>query len=292
MANALAVIAGVGAGGASGVELAWFNVVGSTAVTSAAAALPSTNVSAVYTLTLTGTTAGTYTLSFGGQTTAPIAFNATTAAIQTAIQLLSTVGVGGALVTGTVTVPIITFAGKLANQPVSTLSFTNGMTGGTPTLVLTTPGSMAWISAGYVSEDGVEMAIKEDSNDIRAYGSFPIVRKIVKSSETSFKMTFLETNLVTQAIRARYPLAGLSSLSLNAGEIQVTEGPARTTRYSMVVDATDGASKIRYYAPIVEVTDRESENIKAGEALTHGVTFTAYPDASGNAVYKYYLVGN
>jgi len=56
------------------------------------------------TVTFTGGpfTAGTFTLTVGGQTTAGIAYNAAAAAIKTALELLSTVGSGNATVTGTI----------------------------------------------------------------------------------------------------------------------------------------------------------------------------------------------
>jgi hypothetical protein len=53
------------------------------------------------TLALSGTpTSGTFTLSFGGQTTAPIAYNATAAAVGAALNALSTIGEGGVTCTG------------------------------------------------------------------------------------------------------------------------------------------------------------------------------------------------
>lgn len=52
-------------------------------------------------VTITGTpTGGTFTLSIGGQTTAPIAYNATATTVQTALQALSSVGAGHVTVTG------------------------------------------------------------------------------------------------------------------------------------------------------------------------------------------------
>ncbi|BAD56380.1 hypothetical protein [Nocardia farcinica] len=47
-----------------------------------------------------GTTGGTFTLSFGGQTTTGIAYDATAATVQSALEALSTVGTGNATVTG------------------------------------------------------------------------------------------------------------------------------------------------------------------------------------------------
>ncbi|MGW5387206.1 hypothetical protein [Nocardia sp. NPDC003963] len=55
-----------------------------------------------YTVTVpAGTTAGTFPLTFNGQTAASIAFDATTSAVQSALVALSTIGTGNATVTGT-----------------------------------------------------------------------------------------------------------------------------------------------------------------------------------------------
>jgi hypothetical protein len=73
----------------------------------------------VQTATVSGATGGTFTLTFGGQTTAAIAFNATSAAVQAALAALSTIGTG---TTGTYATQEITLFG--------------GATGGTFTLTL------------------------------------------------------------------------------------------------------------------------------------------------------------
>jgi hypothetical protein len=94
-------------------------------------------VNEVQTLTVTGTpTGGTFRLSFRGVQTAAIVFSATAAAIQAALEALSTVGVGNVVCAGG---PLpgspvtITFQGTLAgqNQPmiaVASQAFTGGTT--------------------------------------------------------------------------------------------------------------------------------------------------------------------
>jgi hypothetical protein len=58
---------------------------------------------AKYTLTANATppTSGTFTLTMGGQTTSGIQYNATAAAVQTALEALSTIGAGNVIVTRT-----------------------------------------------------------------------------------------------------------------------------------------------------------------------------------------------
>jgi hypothetical protein len=103
--------------------------------------------SSVQTVSITGTpTSGTFTLSFGGQTTAPIQYNAIASAVQTALQALSSVGAGNATVTGGPgpgTPYVITFAGALAQKAVGAITAVGSFSGGTSPAInvaQTTPG--------------------------------------------------------------------------------------------------------------------------------------------------------
>ena len=88
------------------------------------------------TVTITGApTGGTFTLTFGGNTTSALNWNATAAQVQTALQALASIGAGNALVTGgpgpaTPFVVQFTAAKGLTNQALITLT-TNSLTGGT-----------------------------------------------------------------------------------------------------------------------------------------------------------------
>src|SRR5262249_26127824 len=101
-------------------------------------ALGGTGVSEVQQVTLSGSTNGTFTLTFHGQTTAPLAATATAAQVQTALNALSTIGGVG----GTVSVTLsgndytITFQGSLVgfDQP----PLTGAGSGGTIVAVATT----------------------------------------------------------------------------------------------------------------------------------------------------------
>lgn len=108
----------------------------------------SPEASAVQTLTVTAT-GGKYVLKFGGKETAELAFNATAAEIQTALQGLSSIGAGNATVAETSAgVFKITFAGKLANNPEPTIAAESGagepLTGGTASVANATTGSNAF----------------------------------------------------------------------------------------------------------------------------------------------------
>lgn len=92
----------------------------------------------IQTLTGGGTiSGGTYTITFGGQTTAPITWNANAAAVQSALEALSSVGVGNVVVTGgpVSTTPLsITFQGVLGGNVAQITASAASLTGSSPTL--------------------------------------------------------------------------------------------------------------------------------------------------------------
>src|SRR5262249_19935723 len=96
-------------------------------------------------VTLTGNpTGGTFTLSFGGQTTSAIAYNASAAPVQSALQALSSIGSGNALVANpTGSAWIVRFAGTLASAVQAAITGNgSGLTGGTSPSVSITVASL------------------------------------------------------------------------------------------------------------------------------------------------------
>lgn len=98
-------------------------------------------------------TGGSFTLTYGGQTTTSLAYNSTATQVQTALQALSSIGTGNVLVAGAegdLDAPwFITFTGTLGNQPITTMTAASSLTGtGTVGITVTTstPGQQAVIS--------------------------------------------------------------------------------------------------------------------------------------------------
>lgn len=88
----------------------------------------------VQTVSITGApTGGTFTLTFNAQTTAAIAFDATAAAVRSALEALSTIGSGNVTSSGGPlpgTAVTVTFVGALARQDVAQMTATSALTGG------------------------------------------------------------------------------------------------------------------------------------------------------------------
>jgi len=85
---------------------------------------------------------GTWTITYSGQTTSALAYNATAATIQTALEALSNVGAGNIAVTGgpiSSGVVTLTFQNDLGYQNVAAVTVgTGSLTGSSPTLTPST----------------------------------------------------------------------------------------------------------------------------------------------------------
>ncbi len=89
-------------------------------------------VNEVQTLTITGSpTGGTWTATFKGDTTKPIAYNASPAAVALELASLKTIGAGNVSVGGSVGAWAVTFQGLLGNTNVPAMTVTGSLTGGT-----------------------------------------------------------------------------------------------------------------------------------------------------------------
>lgn len=89
----------------------------------------------VQTITITGTpNGGTFTITFNGQTTATIAYNANNSAVQTALLNLTNLDTGDVVVTGGPgpgTPYVLTFGGTYAGENVPEATVASQLTGGT-----------------------------------------------------------------------------------------------------------------------------------------------------------------
>ena len=99
-------------------------------------------VSAQQTLTQTAT-GGTFTLSYGGQTSASLNWNATASQVSAALSALTNVGSGQVTCTGgplNTTPVVVNFTGQLAGMPVTAITVNSSLTGGSLSVAQTTAG--------------------------------------------------------------------------------------------------------------------------------------------------------
>lgn len=158
----------------AGVTLAAGTVLGQVTATSAQ--------NDVQTITITGTpTGGGLYLSFLGQLTAQIAYNAAAAAVQSALEALSTIGTGNVACSGGPfpgSAVVVTFQGKCANLDQPVLTSINSLTGGSSPaigIVHTTtgnPGFAYYKAYDDAKSDGTQIAkaLLQYAVTVDAYG--------------------------------------------------------------------------------------------------------------------------
>lgn len=120
---------------------------------------------------------------------------------------------------------------------------------------------------GYVSADGIEVASDKSTTAIRAWQNADLVRESITESTLTYKLVLLETTAAT--IEAYFGEAAVSG--------KITYSPGNTGgRKSFVFDVIDGSTTIRHYVPNGEILKVEPLAVKNGDAVSYGITVTAY----------------
>jgi hypothetical protein len=247
------------------------------------------------TVTLSGTpTAGTFTLTAGNQTTAPIAYNATNTAVQSALNALT--GYSGITVTGTgspwtVSFPAsetpVTLSGSGANlTPTGTVTVAVTTAEVQTTNAATAVLGAAWLDAGLIADTGIVSKITESSKAVFAYGITSAIRTLVSQRAQEFDVSFLEFNPVALAIANRKPLGSITPDT--SGHFQIAASGAALPRYAGLFDITDGSNKARIYCPSVAATTVNPPSFAPASEAVNAVSLTAYPDSTGVSVYTDY----
>lgn len=265
-----------------------------------AAPVGTVGTAGVQSVSLTGTPAGgTFTLSYNGNVTSPIAYSATAAQVQSALQVLP--GLGSLVTASGGPLP----AAVIVTIPAGYAQYTlvaNGaaLTGGTsPAAVVavttagvastnaaTAPFAAAWLDAGLIVDTGIVQKINESSKAVFAYGITTAVKTLVSQRVQEIDLSFMEFNAVTLAVSNRKPLSSVSFD--NTGFTQVLTGGAALPRYAAAFDVTDGANKVRLYCPSVSATSVTLPTFAPATEAVNAVALTCYPDATGTAVYTNY----
>lgn len=164
-----------------------------------------------------------------------------------------------------------------------------GITGSTAPTDATTGLNAAFKNSGMITEDGLSGKVNTSSNDVKAYGSVQIQRKIITESSLSFDITFLETNARTMELYWGIQFNTLSP-GVGTGAFNWTFGTYTRQLFAGVFDMIDGTNRLRVYCPQLEVTDRKDFSISNANPVQWGVTMTAYPNTSGVAMQTYAVV--
>jgi hypothetical protein len=267
--------------------------------------------SSVQTVAITGApTGGTFTLTFSGQTTASIAYNATAAVVRAALEALTNIGAGNVRVTGgpgPATAWVVTFVGPMSGAAQAAITATaTGLTGGSSpavTITQTTTGGTTipidlrplpygMRSLGYTTTDGVTFARSTDLSETRSFGSVEPVRTDVTTDTVTMASSAQQTQLETIGL---YTGADYTTITADAttGEVGISKPDRPSFRYyralGLFVDDSD-AGEIYFgrYMPRARVTEIGDQQYQGGdEAVIYPLTWTGYKDATAGYSHRW-----
>jgi RHS repeat-associated protein len=241
---------------------------------------------AVQVVKLTGNpTGGTFTLTFGGQTTSGIAYNASAATVDSALEALSSVGSGNVVVTAAAGGGWqVRFAGSLAGKYQAKMTASGaGLTGGSsPSVAVST------LSAGGDTGNAFEVT------DPKALVSRTYADAMGRTTATvenyvdgAFSDSDDKTTLYT------YSAAGMTSLTaVLTGGVQTTEWVFGVTSSGSTIDSNDIVGATRWPDPSTGAasgSEQEAVTVNAlGQTLTatdrNGSVHTLTYDVLGRVV--------
>ncbi len=156
-----------------------------------------------------------------------------------------------------------------------------GITGTTAPTDAVTALNAGYKDGGLITEEGLVISFNETNKKIKAYGSQATQRVLVTDQEFTFKLRFLETNEISQAVFWRKTIGSITP-TVSTGAFSVTAGTVSRNLFTFVgdvVDVTSGTNHLRFHAASCEVTGRDDLSIANGNEIGWGVTITAYPVA-------------
>lgn len=249
-------------------------------------------VSEVQTISISGTpTGGTFTLTFQGQTTSPIAFNATAATVVAALQALANVGATGATATGgplPTTPVVVTFAGNLANTGLSLITANSaGLTGGSSpavTVTRTTAGLGQWDPVGSWVELGstkggvaIERTNTEEQFDIdQVLGTIA-----TQATDWQLAVSTALAEVTLENIQLCWEGGAITTDVTNQERHLAMGNPQFYTQKRLAVLNQSASGKVR--AHVMRIVQREPQNSsfnydKSGPQQTIPQRFRALPD--------------
>lgn len=140
----------------------------------------------------------------------------------------------------------------------------------------TTALDLAWVKAGFISEDGVTRTTDASDDKIRAWGGDTV--KVVRTEHSiTYTFTFLES-ANADVLKLIY---GESNVTIAAGKVKINQTSAMPPRKSFVLDMADGETKLREYIKNGQLTTSGDTVFVHSDVIRYEVSIEAFPDANG-----------
>lgn len=241
---------------------------------------PGAKANEVQTVTLSNATGGTFTLSFGGQETGNIPYDALASEVEEALEALSTIGEGNVDVSGSSGGPFaVTFIRDLGNQDVALMEADeSNLTGTDPevSVVETTPGSAGggiWTPCPNIDpEKDVEILWDGVMRKLYSPSSKrPIKGHVIRASAAGLKMTSTESAMA--ALEFMFPAFEKTGHILNLSAFSV-----ETPYKAIALEMPEGVLVCKKMAPAYDM----SMVLQHNDITQPEFTLDAYEDDNGD----------
>jgi hypothetical protein len=138
----------------------------------------------------------------------------------------------------------------------------------------TTALEAAWVSLGYVSDDGVTIGQDLETEEINAWQSSSPIKTVVTKRVASVEFTLIEIRPETLALYfGAVPVAAVGE----AFSVIVTSAPS-LPEYAIVVDVLDGYNNLRFTAGRAQLSEAGDIEVKRDGAIGLPVTLGTLDD--------------
>lgn len=138
------------------------------------------------------------------------------------------------------------------------------------------------VDVGWISDDGITESNSSDTTEIKGWQGGQTVRKVISSSEMTFKFTCIETSKTVLELYHK----GSKVITTDGKSVLAIKAPGPDRR-TFGFDVIDGDAHVRIVIPDGEVTETGDITYKSDEAIAYELTVTAYPGPDGMVAMKY-----
>ena len=156
-----------------------------------------------------------------------------------------------------------------------------------PTAPSTTP-NVAFLSAGYIGEDGVTEGGDRSVEKIKAWGG-DVVKIVQTEHSLTYQFTFIEAlnSTVLEAVYGEDRVT-VTPATISTGTIHAVEVTSDVQiHHSFIFEIKDGLAKIRIVVPDGQITEVGEITYTDADVIGYQVTVECFPDSSGVKAYKY-----
>jgi hypothetical protein len=144
----------------------------------------------------------------------------------------------------------------------------------------------AWKELGYIGEDGITENPGLDNEEIKAWQSGAVIRKVITGSTLDFSFECIETNQTVLGLF--YPGSVITQVVGPPAETKLDQKLPVPAFVAIGLDVIDGTVLERIIIPRAQLSAREERTYANAAARGYNVTLSASPDSNNTLAIRYY----